>query len=102
MEKQGSEKYIKCSTCKCKYINDDEHVEKEFGYNRLNERYKCCVKCRAKRLAYKYSSDQIDQHKKYNAEKITCSTCGASVCRNRMRNHEKDKGCSRNDVKKVY
>ncbi len=41
-------KYIKCSKCKCKYINDDEHIKKDFGYNRMNERYKTCVKCRTK------------------------------------------------------
>ena len=48
-EKQGSGKYIKCSTCKCKYINDDDNIKKDFGYNRLNEIYKTCVKCREKR-----------------------------------------------------
>ena len=40
------EKYIKCSRCKCKYINDNEHIKHDFGYNRLEERYKTCVKCR--------------------------------------------------------
>ena len=48
-EQHGEDKYIKCSKCKCKYINDDEHIKKDFGYNRLNERYKTCVKCRTKR-----------------------------------------------------
>ena len=49
-EEQGKEKYIKCCTCKCKYINDDEHIRNDFGYNRLNERYKSCLKCRKKRV----------------------------------------------------
>ena len=40
------DKYIKCSRCKCKYINDNEHIKYDFGYNRLDERYKTCVKCR--------------------------------------------------------
>ena len=40
------DKYIKCSRCKCKYINDNEHIKHDFGYNRLEERYKTCVKCR--------------------------------------------------------
>ena len=26
-EQHGEDKYIKCSKCKCKYINDDEQVE---------------------------------------------------------------------------
>ena len=47
-EECGDDKYITCSKCKCKYINDDENIEKDFGYNRLNERYKTCVKCRTK------------------------------------------------------
>ena len=40
-------KYINCSKCKCKYINDEEHIYKDFGYTRLEMRYKTCVKCRA-------------------------------------------------------
>ena len=45
-------KYIKCSKCKCKYINDDEHIKDDFGYNRLNERYKTCLTCRTKKREY--------------------------------------------------
>ena len=45
----GCELYIKCCTCKCRFINNDEHIKCDFGYNRLNERYKSCAKCRAKR-----------------------------------------------------
>ena len=48
-----TDQYIICSRCKCKYINDDTHIESDFGFNRLGERYKSCVKCRK-------------QHKKYN------------------------------------
>ena len=47
-EHQGSDQYIKCSSCKCKYINDDDHIKKDFGYNRLNVRFKTCVTCREK------------------------------------------------------
>ena len=47
-EQHGEEKYMKCSQCKCKYINDDEHINTDFGYNRLNKQYKTCVKCRNK------------------------------------------------------
>ncbi len=42
-------KYIKCGACKCKYINDDEHIKTDFGYNRLEVQYKTCVKCREKK-----------------------------------------------------
>ena len=46
-EQDRQDKYIKCKCCKCKYINDEEHISKDFGYTRLEERYKTCVKCRA-------------------------------------------------------
>ena len=45
-EQVEHDKYIKCSRCKMKYLNDDKHIGEDFGYNRLNERYKVCVKCR--------------------------------------------------------
>ena len=47
-EQSGEDKYIKCSKCKCKYINDDKHIKNDFGFNRLNERFKTCTKCRTK------------------------------------------------------
>jgi hypothetical protein len=43
---QKMAEYIKCSKCKCKYINDEEHISKDFGYTRLNKRYRSCKKCR--------------------------------------------------------
>ena len=47
MAEQGDEsKYIKCSKCRRKYINDDAHIKIDFGYNRLEERFNTCVKCR--------------------------------------------------------
>ena len=49
---QQPDKYIKCSNCKCKYINDKAHILNDFGYNRLDERYKCCVKCREYKKTY--------------------------------------------------
>ena len=47
-EQSGDDKYIKCSKCKCKYINNDKHIKTDFGYNRLDERFKTCVKCKTK------------------------------------------------------
>ena len=41
--------YIMCSQCKCKYLNDDEHIKTDFGYTRLNKRFKTCYKCRERR-----------------------------------------------------
>ena len=61
-EQDSKDKYIKCSRCKCKYINDDDHIKTDFGYNRLNERYKTCVTCRDKHKAY------VDKRKQTMAE----------------------------------
>ena len=47
-ENNGQITYIVCSNCKCKYINDEEHINNDFGYTRLEMIYKTCVKCRAK------------------------------------------------------
>ena len=47
-EENRTDKYFICSNCKCKYINDEEHINKDFGYTRLEERYKTCVRCRAR------------------------------------------------------
>ena len=59
---EGS-KYIKCSKCRCKYIYEDEHIKKDFGYNRLEERFKTCVKCR-------------DKDKLLRAKPSDCVKCG--------------------------
>ena len=48
-----SDDFIKCAKCKCKYINDDEHVKLNFGYKDLETRYKTCSKCREKAKIYK-------------------------------------------------
>ena len=58
-EQSGSDKYIKCSRCKCKYINDDDNIKTDFGYNRLNVRFKTCVKCRTKTVKVKDDKEQI-------------------------------------------
>ena len=54
-------KHIVCSKCKCKCINDNEHVSTDFGYTRLEERDKTCVKCRAKRIVH--SKTYYEHHK---------------------------------------
>ena len=67
-------KYIKCSACKCKYLNDNETIKKEFGYTRLNVRLKTCVKCRDKHKIYmieyrKMRQEEIKKHDKLRNER---------------------------------
>ena len=47
-EEYNNDKYIICSGCTCKYINDEEHISNDFGYTRLEMRYKTCVRCRVR------------------------------------------------------
>ena len=106
---QQPDKYIQCSTCQCKHINDDDHIKKDFGYNRLEERYKPCIKCRERRKVYdelhheairltrqKYNLRNRDRINAYNYAKIECKSCGHQVCRNAMRRHERENGCMNN------
>ena len=66
------DKYIKRKGCTCKYMNDEEHIKQDFGYNRLGEQLKSCVKCRDKNKKYKEKVKQqiIDT----NVDKL-CTRC---------------------------
>ena len=75
-EQHGCDKYIKCAVCTCKHTNDDIHIKIDFGYNRLNERYKTCVKCRDK-----------------GKIKTTCSKCGFQVVKQLISRHHKTDKC---------
>jgi DNA polymerase-3 subunit alpha len=44
----GEKQYIMCSKCKSKYHDNEEDVKEHFGYKRLGDRYKTCIKCRKK------------------------------------------------------
>ena len=65
-EEGKNDKCIVCSKCRSKYINDEEHINKDFGYTRLEERYKTCVRCRARnKIIYKtYSEKNILKSRK--------------------------------------
>ena len=72
-EQDSKEEYIKCSQCKCKYTNDEEHIKTDFGYTRLNEQYKTCSKCRnRKTLRVKRL---IDEATASNGEIKHCYRC---------------------------
>jgi len=75
-DKSREDQYIKCARCRCKYINGDEHIKNDFGYNRLNERFKTCNKCRTGRK-----------------EKSTCDKCRADITSYQMKRHQKTNSC---------
>ena len=91
-ELSGQNKFIKCSKCKCKYINDDEHIKSDFGYNRLNIQYKCCVKCRNKENDYykRNANALCDTKRKYYEP---CSICNTSVYKYQMSKHQASPIC---------
>ena len=45
-EETEQSKYIIGSKCKCRYLNLEECVIRQFGYKSLVERYKTCKHCR--------------------------------------------------------
>ena len=83
------DKYIKCSKCNCKYINDETNIKTDFGYTRLNERYKTCCKCRTKHKQYMNDNPHLKEYKRQcnnsleskarrkerESEIITCPKC---------------------------
>ena len=71
-EEGKNDKYIICSKCRSKYINDEEHIANDFGYTRLEMRYKTCVRCRARNtINYKtYHEKHLEQIKvRYESQK---------------------------------
>ena len=71
-EQSEQYKYIKCKGCKCKYINDDEHIKKDFGYNRSGEKLESCVNCRSRTKTYKEKKKHTNIDTNVNT---LCSTC---------------------------
>ena len=67
--------YINCSRCHMKFINDDEHIKYDFGYNRLNIRYKQCVRCRIsnreKQKEYYCENKEEINNKKMEYDKVS-------------------------------
>ena len=122
-EQDSKEKYIKCSRCKCKYINDDEHIKNDFGFTRLGEQFKTCMVCRTKRTQYhkdyyyahkeqrqEYSRKYCEEHKDtinqrhrelyktYRDEiykQIVCTKCGKEVSKKHMLRHQESSNCKK-------
>ena len=71
-EQDSEDKYIKCSRCKCKYINDDELIKNDFGFTRLGEQLKTCIVCRTKRTQYHkdYYCEHKEQKQEYGKQNI--------------------------------
>ena len=122
MTEQGNDnKYINCSRCKMKYHNTDDSIKQHFGYNRLDERYKVCVKCRQYKLdnrAYilekgrergkeyyyenheallaknkQYRQDHTEQLNEKASKLVACDKCGEYVRYNGLAKHKTTNKC---------
>ena len=88
------EEFVKCSKCKSKYINDEEHVKTDFGYNRLGVKYKSCAKCRDKsKTYYETNASEICDYnrKRYYAP---CSICDELIYKYLMKQHQASVMCA--------
>ena len=97
------DKYIKCSNCNCKYNNDEESIKTNFGYTRLNERFKTCCKCRNKKKQYLNDNpEQRENHRQYHrlqcvkehrkereSEILTCPLCNRNFPKATMYQHKR-------------
>ena len=92
-EKGENDNYIKCSRCTCKYINDDKHIKKDFGYNRLHERFKTCITCREKSDKYSQSDKGKEYRDKYKQTSVTCENCGQTTTKGVIAAHKRRYQC---------
>ena len=88
------EELIKCNKCKCKYINDEEHVKTDLGYNRLCVKSKYCVKCRDRNETYyETNASEIGD---YNRKKYyePCPICDERIYKYQMKQHQASTMCA--------
>ena len=105
-----------------KYHDHDEHINKDFGFNRLNERFKTCMKCRqykldnrelilqqgrerAKEYYKEHRSEILENSKEYKNnnkakinEKIKYNVCGSLVSRHGIARHRSNKCMKANSI----
>ena len=86
-EQDNEAQHIKCASCKCKYHNNDESIKDNFGFKRLGDRYKCCVKCRANRVAYYKANAGVLSDNQYTMYYVPCDRCGHKIYKYQMTRH---------------
>ena len=122
-EENGQSKYIICSDCRSKYIND-EHINTDLGYTRLEMRYKTCVKCRARKIIknktyhekhpgktkyYEAHKEEAKEHNKQyrdtNADRLEeydraknqiqlcCPHCNGEIVKRKLNSHLQTQKC---------
>ena len=114
-EESNHDNYIICSKCKSKYINDEEHISNDFGYTRLEERYKTCVRCRVrgkvngKTYYNKHIEELTEYYKKCREEHLeerrahdrirtTCEHCGGEITQTNLARHQQTNKCKNKSI----
>ena len=95
------EDIIKCSTCKKTFLNNKEQVESHFGYNRLNERFKCCIRCRG--YGKKRAEREKNKASESNGELKYCHKCHTAKPMDKFvmpngKSYNKCRRCLRDDI----
>jgi hypothetical protein len=100
-EEDERPKYIICSKCHCKYNNDELNLKRYFGYKRIGDRYKTCIKCRTRKPVISSSSSSTDTPPVIELPlKITTTSLCLKSCSNPL-NGIHDMVC-KNKGRKVY
>jgi hypothetical protein len=101
---------IYCTKCpfEHQYPDEEEFISQYFGYNRLNQPYKTCIKCRAYVANYrKKNKERLDEYKKEYLEipknrekreatatrKVTCPNCSTTVTSRGLPKHKRTIKC---------
>lgn len=85
-----NENVINCSRCHSKYKNTQESISKYFGYKRLGDRYKLCMKCRSNTD----TKECCICLKRLNKNNIVSIKCNHKICKSCIVNIEDDLKCT--------
>lgn len=118
-EQNEDNKYMKCSKCRMNYTNDEEHIESDFGYTKLNERYKTWCKFRTNRKdnwpkykekATAYAEQYREAHKEqvlasrreYNKRTTICDVCKKQLSLSSLTRPKKSHHCEKKKQKSEW
>jgi hypothetical protein len=77
------------------FFNNEESINENFGYTRLNKPYSTCKKCRNRYS--KKQSEYYNENKDSVNGKVECKLCGSIVSRHGISRHRRTNKCSNNN-----
>ena len=107
--------YIYCVRCSNTCLRNDEDIQKCFGFNKNNQRFKLCAKCRErikhnrnqphrKEQQKEYYNSRAEHYKEYRQQrylntrdeylkKVSCEVFGKEICAGQLKRHQNGKWC---------